>query len=146
MIAWYYSDGTSKHGPVSPADLKRLAQRGELQPDDLVWHRDLTDWQPAERVSGLFESGLHVRTAPPPLKRSRGNTASTIAQWGVIGWTGLFMMLICGGCVASAEWTKTMSEAQAGAKLAAWFGACVIMWALVAIPLALVWFVTRVKR
>lgn len=36
-LTWHYSIDGKKHGPVGSADLKRLADAGELSPQDLVW-------------------------------------------------------------------------------------------------------------
>nr|BAL53261.1 hypothetical protein HGMM_F06C06C06 [uncultured Planctomycetota bacterium] len=44
-----------KAGPFSPRELKNLAHRGELSPDDLVWNEELDHWVPAGRIRGLFE-------------------------------------------------------------------------------------------
>ncbi len=61
-VEWYYARNNKQHGPVSAAELKQLAMRGELKPDDLVWCEKLDDWTPARKVGGLFEEGA----APPP--------------------------------------------------------------------------------
>jgi hypothetical protein len=45
-----------KDGPFSPRELKNLAHRGELSPEDLVWNEELDRWVPAGRISGLFEN------------------------------------------------------------------------------------------
>ena len=42
-------------GPVSSAELKRLATSGEIRPDDLVWREGMTEWAAARNVRGLFE-------------------------------------------------------------------------------------------
>lgn len=61
---WYYAKSGGRHGPVSDSELKALAGRGELQPDDLVWTDGLAEWRPARRVNGLFPS---APAEPPPL-------------------------------------------------------------------------------
>lgn len=54
---WYYSAaGQPAQGPVSSAQLKNLAQKGQLLPQDLVWRDGASDWLPAARVKGLFTS------------------------------------------------------------------------------------------
>ena len=60
---WYYYSSGERQGPVSGSELKALADRGELQPDDLVWTERLGDWQPAKVVKGLFSA----RSTEPPL-------------------------------------------------------------------------------
>lgn len=54
-IDWYYARENKQMGPVSSAELKRLAADGELQPDDLVWREGLTEWAPARSVRSLFD-------------------------------------------------------------------------------------------
>ena len=65
-VEWYYAKDNKQHGPVSAAELKQLATRGELRPEDLVWCEKLDDWTPARKVGGLFEEGAPA--APPPPK------------------------------------------------------------------------------
>jgi hypothetical protein len=57
MADWYYAKEGRQYGPISAAELKRLAQSGELQPDDLVFGEGAKDWKPASSVRGLFPSG-----------------------------------------------------------------------------------------
>jgi TM2 domain-containing membrane protein YozV len=54
---WYYSVDGDRQGPVSAADLKKLADAGTLKPADLVWKDGMTDWAPAKSVKGLFGAG-----------------------------------------------------------------------------------------
>jgi hypothetical protein len=54
-IGWYYAKEDKQHGPVGPAELKQLADRGQLGPDDLVWREGMDDWVPARVVRGLFD-------------------------------------------------------------------------------------------
>jgi len=42
---------------------------GDIKPDDLVWHRGLTEWMPAESLPGLF--------SPPPVP---GNSLEDVAS------------------------------------------------------------------
>jgi hypothetical protein len=62
-VEWYYARDNKQHGPVSAAELRQLATRGELAPTDLVWCEKLDSWTPARKVGGLFEEGA---AAPPP--------------------------------------------------------------------------------
>ncbi|HTN77347.1 MAG TPA: GYF domain-containing protein [Pirellulaceae bacterium] len=58
---WFYAQHDEQKGPVTPAQLKALAQNGELLPTDLVWKEGLGDWTAASTVKGLFAG-----VAPPP--------------------------------------------------------------------------------
>ncbi len=64
---WYYAKDNVQHGPVSAAELRQLAGRGELQPEDLVWREGMDDWIAAKRVKGLFDGDEPPRAlkAPP---------------------------------------------------------------------------------
>jgi hypothetical protein len=51
---WFYHNEGRQIGPVSWTELKDLAARGEVDPDDLVWQPELADWEPAGTQEGLF--------------------------------------------------------------------------------------------
>lgn len=71
---WYYSKNGHKTGPISAAELKRLAETRQINANDLVWRKGLPSWVPASKVKGLLlpagapprltPSG--VQTIPPP--------------------------------------------------------------------------------
>ncbi len=65
-IEWYYAQGNQQRGPVTAAELKLLADRGELSPDDLVWRAGMEDWIAARKVKGLFDSPPRSVAAPVP--------------------------------------------------------------------------------
>ena len=44
MADWYYTQNGEQRGPVSPAQLKQLAQSGQLQPTDLVFKEGGKEW------------------------------------------------------------------------------------------------------
>lgn len=61
MTQWYYTKRGQQFGPVDEAELRRLAQRGEITPDDLVWNPTFGNkWVPASSVETLFAT-------PPPV-------------------------------------------------------------------------------
>lgn len=64
---WYYARDNQQMGPVSSADLKRLAAAGQLSADDLIWREGMEEWAPASRVKGLFpqrDAGAAEPAAP----------------------------------------------------------------------------------
>jgi hypothetical protein len=61
---WYFSAGNERHGPVSAADLKKLADAGTLKAADLVWKDGMADWVPARSIKGLFPAGPPAPVAP----------------------------------------------------------------------------------
>src|SRR5690242_15996402 len=69
--SWYYSRAGERHGPFTTAQLKQLAQTGELQPTDSVWKEGMPNWKQASEVKGLFSTTQaaqpKARKGPPPL-------------------------------------------------------------------------------
>src|SRR5215210_3804494 len=61
---WFYGRDGAQHGPIAEAELRRLAEAGELRPHDLVWREGMAQWQPAQDVPGLFAT---VPLGPPPI-------------------------------------------------------------------------------
>ena len=69
MADWYYARDGRHQGPITAAQLRQMAQAGELQPDDLVFKEGGTNWVPASTVQGLFPAGgAAVRPAPAPAR------------------------------------------------------------------------------
>ena len=51
---WLYStNDDDQKGEVSAKELQRLAESGELRPDDLVWKEGMDEWVPANRLKGM---------------------------------------------------------------------------------------------
>ena len=63
---WYYARGGEQHGPVTAAQLRAMADAGQLAPDDLLWKEGMADWAPAREVRGLFASLPPAQPAPAP--------------------------------------------------------------------------------
>ena len=61
-VEWYYARGNKQQGPASSAQLKQLAESGDLSPEDLVWREGMGEWIAAAKVKGLFEGEV---AAPP---------------------------------------------------------------------------------
>jgi hypothetical protein len=72
MADWYYTQNGEQRGPVSPAQLRQLAQAGDLQPTDLVFKEGGKEWVAASTVPNLFaKAPSPVRPGPaaPPARR-----------------------------------------------------------------------------
>lgn len=61
---WHYTSNNQKFGPVSSAELKKLAATGKLKPSDLIWKDGWDDWKPADKIKGL------LNLTPPPIPRN----------------------------------------------------------------------------
>ena len=70
---WYYAIDGSQQGPVSPKELKKLAERGELKPDDLVWKEGMAEWVAVSQVKGLTppDTAATVAAAAPAVASPR---------------------------------------------------------------------------
>src|SRR5262249_827347 len=58
---WYYAQNNVQHGPVTAADIKQKAERGELLATDLVWKKGMGDWVAVRSVPELWPGYV-----PPP--------------------------------------------------------------------------------
>ncbi len=56
QIEWFYAKDDQPCGPVSPVELKKFADDGELHEEDLVWREGMGEWIPAGKIKGLFQS------------------------------------------------------------------------------------------
>src|SRR3954462_1167275 len=65
---WYYSVDGDRQGPVSGAELKKLAEAGTLKAADLVWKDGMPDWVAAKSIKGLFGGSAAGAAAPAASK------------------------------------------------------------------------------
>ena len=65
---WYYGKDGVKHGPLSAAQIKKLADSGDLAPSDLVWKEGMARWVEASTVPGLFAPA--AAESPPEAPRA----------------------------------------------------------------------------
>lgn len=71
---YFIQKGGKTYGPVSSADLLKLAQSGKLAPADLVWKEGSQTKVPAQRVKGLsFKS-----SQGPPAVPTQEHTSSSV--------------------------------------------------------------------
>jgi uncharacterized RDD family membrane protein YckC len=75
-MEWFVGKGGQKSGPFSSEQLKRMAQSGQISPEDLIWRQGLKDWIPARELKGLFSpragaSGGPVPPGPPGGRQKR---------------------------------------------------------------------------
>jgi TM2 domain-containing membrane protein YozV len=61
---WYYSVNGDRQGPITAAELKKLAEAGTLKATDLVWKDGMADWAQAKTIKGLFGGGGSGSAAP----------------------------------------------------------------------------------
>jgi uncharacterized RDD family membrane protein YckC len=62
---WYYVEEGRQTGPVEDAQFDALVTSGHIQPDTLVWHEGLANWQPLREVRG--EASPSEDASAPPL-------------------------------------------------------------------------------
>src|SRR2546421_8359958 len=76
---WYYTNDGKQMGPVTTAELKRLAASGSLKPTDLVWKDGMPNWVRASSTRDLFSENGTI-TAPAPEAISSAKTAPRQAE------------------------------------------------------------------
>ncbi len=64
--AWYFLADGIRQGPVASAELKALAESGQVTPSTLVWKEGLPDWVEARSLTKLFPSDATPIVNPPP--------------------------------------------------------------------------------
>jgi hypothetical protein len=63
VTEWHFTQNGQPAGtPVSAAQLKQMAQAGQLLPTDMVWQEGMTTWAPAGSIKGLFGPGKAAET------------------------------------------------------------------------------------
>jgi hypothetical protein len=81
MPDWYTQSDGAVSGPFSWEELRFLAERGRLAPDDAVRPSDASDWQPARSLRPLFPAehtnGTARRRANAPAKSSAQTSRDT---------------------------------------------------------------------
>jgi hypothetical protein len=72
MATWYCAIEDRQSGPFSSDQLRNLAERGLLRPQDRVRRADSEQWVPAAKVRGLFpdEPKTQPKSGPPPIAQS----------------------------------------------------------------------------
>lgn len=60
----YTLQGQQMPTPVSAAELRRLAQSGQLQPTDMVWREGMANWVAAGSIKELFPPGKSSAVLP----------------------------------------------------------------------------------
>jgi hypothetical protein len=95
---WYLRKGAAVSGPMCWAELQRLADRGEIEGDDLVRRDGWASWFIAESVRGLFPQPFWARDKvnrraayladqpEPPVKKGS-------AAWKWAGWVAGALIL-----------------------------------------------------
>jgi TM2 domain-containing membrane protein YozV len=71
---WYYSADGDRQGPITAAELKKLAEAGTLKATDLVWKDGMADWTQAKTIKGLF--GGRASSAGTPASKSSEQAAA----------------------------------------------------------------------
>ena len=103
---WHYTQAGQQHGPVTDAELKRLATEGTLRPDDLVWREGMSDWRRASTVKEIFPKqptapSAAMGTAQPSSSLGGMKPTSSIpkaVKYSALGCSGFLMLiLVCSG-------------------------------------------------
>jgi uncharacterized RDD family membrane protein YckC len=76
---WYYVEAGRQAGPFTEAEFLDLVQTGKVQPDTLVWHEGLANWQPYLSVKPSPTLAA-APGAPSGLRLPSGSTGATAAD------------------------------------------------------------------
>jgi hypothetical protein len=79
---WFYARNQQKVGPVSFAELQRLATAGQIQPTAMILQQGALQWVPASSVPELFAQFLRTRL---PSSRFRLKPGTRKARWATTG-------------------------------------------------------------
>lgn len=66
-MSFYIAINGQQQGPFDQNTVNQKIQAGEIKFSTLVWHAGLTEWMPAENVTGL---SVAFKNMPPPLPES----------------------------------------------------------------------------
>ena len=88
-MKWYYVYSGRQAGPVEENQLAELLDSGKIQPDVLVWHEGMSDWQPyhqaipkapAAKSSVLAASPISSPTRAQSAVTNREGTAEAVCS------------------------------------------------------------------
>jgi hypothetical protein len=103
VTQWFVVRSGSEEGPITPQQLKQLAESGQLRPDDLVRREDAQTARPAREIKGLFAPSPG---SPPPVPSQAATSqpsppaAKSPVKTAAIGCLGVFALLtVCGGII-----------------------------------------------
>jgi hypothetical protein len=83
---WFYQDQGQQCGPVSWAELRRMAAEGELSPEDRVWSEGMAKWQLAHTIPNLFPRESEGPPPLPPAAKGTSGKASAALVLGLVGF------------------------------------------------------------
>jgi len=98
---WHYTKNGQRFGPVSGQQLKELAAKGQLGPNDLVWKEGMKQWLPASKVKGLLSgsapTSAQVTSGVTTQPMKKASTQDDELRSGKAGPSGRTKALMIGG-------------------------------------------------
>src|SRR5437763_10445049 len=82
---WFYARNGQQVGPVPETELAQLVQSGAIQPETLVWHAGMAEWQPYRSAGpGVAAEGIGAEAGPVRFCTSCGKAypSSDLALFG----------------------------------------------------------------
>lgn len=64
-MRWFYAEAGEQKGPVTDDQFDALLRDGIIQPNTLVWHEGMANWQPLESVRPLLPPRIALPEAAP---------------------------------------------------------------------------------
>jgi len=65
---WYYVEAGQQAGPVDDVQLEELVGSGRIQPETLVWHEGMAEWEPYSQVAPSPAPEGEPAGAPPVIE------------------------------------------------------------------------------
>lgn len=82
MSSWYFAVGEQRQGPISAEELGARFQRGEIQPDTLVWREGMEGWRAVRDMAAELDLAVpaHATSMAMPALESASPYAAPSAQ------------------------------------------------------------------
>jgi hypothetical protein len=111
MSGWYYQKSGVQFGAISGAELKSLADAGQLLPADLVRKQGHASWRPASEVKGLYagpdsttkRAGALAPSSSFPARKGRSGGVQRVLH--VLSFIIALGSIFVGGASIAAFWT-----------------------------------------
>lgn len=94
---WYVYRGNQRWGPYHWQQLLEMAQRGELQPSDQLWHPHYPNMVNANQVDGLFSASARSVPVAAPVYPQQTGTVSVCPRCGQIDAVQKVSSIVTGG-------------------------------------------------
>lgn len=97
---WFYARNKKKYGPYTWQQLRTLAQRGEVRPDDMLLQEGAKKWLRAEALPELFAGAAPIQSKAGPPHATNVRTPRAFPWW-LAGLAGASACALVGFCIVA---------------------------------------------